>query len=116
MNWSRSLIRFFVAAISIYIAGYIIAGFSVMTVPLIILTALIIAGLSYLVEMVMNRPISLYNHALVSFTVSLVVLIAARYLIPGAAITFLGSVILALIIGAIDLFVQNTEKTEEPHH
>lgn len=113
MDWSRLLIRFAVSFIFLYLAGYIIAGFSVLTVPIIFIAALVISVLSYVVELVITSPVTNYSHALVSFVVSFLVLVAARYMIPGSDITFFGSIIVSLLIAAVDLFLPEKEANKE---
>ncbi|MGE5558433.1 MAG: phage holin family protein [Bacillota bacterium] len=113
MEWSRLLIRFLISALVLYFIGYLVAGFSVLTIPAVLLLALAISFLAYVVELVITHPISNYTHAVISFIISFLTLVAARYIISGAAITIFGSLTVALIIGLVDLFVPEKEEKRE---
>ncbi|NLW48144.1 MAG: phage holin family protein [Firmicutes bacterium] len=105
MDWLRTIIRFVVAALVLMFIGAIIPGFRAIGFGSALLAALVIAGISYLVELVLGRNISPYAHGVVGFLVSALVIYIAQFIVPGMSVSIIGALLASLVIGLIDLFV-----------
>lgn len=105
MDWLRTIIRFVVSALVLMFIGYLVPGFSALSFGSALLAALVIAGLSYLVERFMGRDTSPYAHGVVGFLVSALVIYIAQFIVPGLSVSILGALLGSLVIGIIDLFI-----------
>lgn len=110
MDWLRLIVRFIVSAIVLMIIGAIIPGFSALSFGSALLAALVIAGISYLIELVLGREISPYAHGVVGFLVSAVVIYVTQFIVPGMSVSVIGALLASLVIGLIDMFVPTKVK------
>lgn len=101
----RLIIRFVVSAVVLMLVGYITPGFSSMGFINALIAAVVIAGLSYVAEMLLGKDMSPYARGGVGFVVSAIVIFLSQYLVPGMQVTVLGALLGALLIGLIDIFV-----------
>jgi len=105
MDWIRTIIRFVVAALVLMFVGAVVPGFKSLSFLTALLAALVIAGISYLVELLFHREISPFSHGLIGFLVSAVVIYVAQFLVPGMSVSIIGALLASLLIGIIDLFI-----------
>jgi hypothetical protein len=105
MNWLRTIIRFVVAALVLMFIGAIVPGFRSLNFLSALIASLVIAGLSYLIELVLGRQLSPYAHGVVGFLVSAVVIYITQFLVPGMSVSIIGALLASLVIGLIDLFI-----------
>jgi putative membrane protein len=110
MDWLRTIVRFVVAALVLMFIGYIVPGFSAISFGTALLSALVIAGLSYLVDLFVGKDASPYAHGVVGFLVSALVIYVAQFLVPGLSVSVLGALLASLVIGLIDLFIPTKVK------
>lgn len=101
----RHIVRFIVAAIVLWIVGFLVPGFQLAGFGSALLAALVIAALGWLVETFMGRDISPYARGVVGFIVSAAVIYIAQFLVAGMRVTVIGALLTALVIGVIDLFI-----------
>ncbi len=97
------IIRFVVAAIVLMVTAYFVPGFSMrggFTTALI--GALVIAAADFLIEKLFGFDASPLGRGISGFLISAAVIYFAQYLVPGMAVSLLGAVIGALVIGLID--------------
>ena len=62
MDWLRTIVRFVVAALVLMFIGAIVPGFKSLGFVSALLAAIVIAGISYLIELVLGRQLSPYAH------------------------------------------------------
>jgi putative membrane protein len=105
MDWLRTIVRFVVAALVLMFIGALVPGFKSLNFSSALLAAVVIAAISYLVEVVLGRNISPYAHGVVGFLVSAVVIYITQYIVPGMSVTIIGALLASLVIGLIDLFI-----------
>ena len=105
MDWLRTIIRFVVAALVLMFIGALVPGFKSMGFGTALLAALVIAGLSYLIGLVLGHDLSPYAHGVVGFLVSAVVIYITQFLVPGMRVSVIGALLGSLVIGLIDLFI-----------
>ncbi len=109
MNWLRTILRFVVAAIVLMVIGFLVPGFQMLNFFTALIAAVVIAGISYLVELVLGDDISPYAHGVVGFIVSAMVIYVAQFLVPGMSVSIVGALLASLLIGLIDLFIPGRE-------
>ncbi len=105
MDWLRHILRFVIAALVLMLIGYLVPGFSGLNFLSALLAALVIAGLGYLIEVLLCRNISPYAHGVVGFLVSAVVIYVTQFIVPGMAVSILGALLASLVIGVVDMFI-----------
>lgn len=110
MDWLRTIVRFIVAAIVLMVVGAVVPGFSSLKFGSALLAALVIAGISYLIEVVLGRDISPYAHGVVGFLVSAIVIYVTQFIVPGMSVSVIGALLASLVIGLIDLFIPTKVK------
>lgn len=105
MTIVRHIIRFIVAAIVLWIVGFLVPGFRVEGFGSALLAALVIAALGWLIETFMGRDISPYARGVVGFLVSAVIIYVTQFIVAGVSASIIGALLAALVIGVIDLFI-----------
>jgi uncharacterized membrane protein YvlD (DUF360 family) len=105
MDWLRTLVRFVVAALVLMFIGAIVPGFKSLNFISALLAAVVIAGISYLIELVLGRNLSPYAHGVVGFLVSAVVIYITQFIVPGMSVSVIGALLASLVIGIVDLFI-----------
>lgn len=105
MQWLRHVLRFIVAALVLLIVSFLVPGFRVLNFVSALLAALVIAGLGYLIELVLGRNVSPYAHGVVGFLVSAAVIYLTQYIVPGLSVSIIGALLAALVIGLVDMFI-----------
>lgn len=105
MDWLKHIFRFVIAALVLMLIGYLVPGFSGLDFTSALLAALVIAGLGYLIELVLGKNVSPYAHGVVGFLVSAAVIYAAQFIVPGMSVSILGALLASLVIGLVDMFI-----------
>ena len=105
MDWLRTIIRFVVAALVLMFIGAIVPGFRTLNFVSALLAAVVIAGISYLIEVVLGRDISpirpwsggipCFRRGNLYYTIYC----------SGMSVSIIGALLASLIIGLIDLFI-----------
>lgn len=97
------IIRFAVAALVLWVTSYLVSGFSIRGgIVSLLIAALVISAADFLVEKLFRMDASPFGNGLKGFIVSVVILYAAQYFVPGMSVTWMGAIIGALVIGLID--------------
>lgn len=104
-DWLRPIVRFATAALVLLFVGYVVPGFSALTVWDAILAALVIAGIGYLVELAFGREASPYAHGITGFLVSAAVIYVSQFFVRGLSVSIIGALLASLIVGVIDMFI-----------
>jgi len=105
MDWLRHILRFAVAALVLMLTSYLVPGFGALNFFSALLAALVIAGLGYLIELLIGRNVSPYAHGVVGFLVSALVIYVTQFIVPGMSISILGALLASLVIGIVDMFI-----------
>jgi len=101
----QTIIRFIVSAIVLLVVGYLVPGFSVAGFWGALISALVIALLGYIVELILGKDISPRSRGFVGFIVAAVVIYVSQFIVPTIHATIVGSLIAAFVIGLVDAFV-----------
>ncbi|WP_054948881.1 phage holin family protein [Numidum massiliense] len=105
MTIVRHIIRFAVAAIVLWIVGFIVPGFQVSGFWSALLAALVIAAIGWGVEAIAGRDISPFGRGVVGFLVSAAVIYVTQFIVGGVRASVIGALLAALAIGVVDLFI-----------
>lgn len=101
-----AVVRFIVSALVLMLVSFLIPGISVNGFIGALIAAVVIAGLGYVVEMIMGDKVSPKARGVVGFITAAVVIYLAQFIIPNfLSVSLLGSLIAAFVIGIIDAFV-----------
>ena len=96
------VIRFAVATIVIWLTSYFVGGFAVAGLVSALIAALVISIADYLIEKIFRFDAAPLGKGFKGFLVSVIVIYFAQFFVPGMAVTILGAIIGALVIGLID--------------
>jgi len=99
------IVRFVVAALVLMFVGYIVPEFTVGGFWSALLLALVIALVGWAAEAVFGRRITPFGRGIVGFLASAVIIWLAQFVVGGVAVTWVGALLAALVIGIIDLFI-----------
>lgn len=100
--------RFIVSALVLMLVGFILPGFKALTFFHALLAAIVIAVLGWVIESLMGKSVSPYGRGVVGFIVSAITIWVAQFVVPGMAVSVIGALLAAFVIGIIDLFVPTT--------
>jgi putative membrane protein len=100
-----AVLRFVVAAVVLMLIGYVVPGFSHLTFGQALLAAIVIAAISWLIDLVAGRNATTYGRGIVGFLVSAAVIWVAQFVVPGMHVNVFGALMAALVIGLVDLFI-----------
>lgn len=103
-----AVVRFIVSALVLMLVGFIIPGFKALTFFHALLAAIVIAVLGWVVESLLGKTVSPYGRGVVGFIVSAITIWVAQFVVPGMAVSVVGALLAAFVIGIIDLFVPTT--------
>ncbi|MGN7457644.1 phage holin family protein [Paenibacillus pasadenensis] len=118
MNFLGHVVRFIVSAIVLMLVGFIVPQFTVGGFWSALMLALVIALLGWVVEGIFGKRVSPFGRGIVGFVASVIVLYIAQFIVGGVAVTWLGAILAALVIGIIDLFIPtpfDAAKRKEKH-
>lgn len=103
-----AVVRFIVSALVLMLVGFIIPGFKALTFFHALLAAIVIAVIGWVAESLMGKTVSPYGRGVVGFIVSAITIWIAQFIVPGMAVSIIGALLAAFVIGIIDLFVPTT--------
>ncbi|CDN44283.1 MULTISPECIES: phage holin family protein [Paenibacillus] len=119
MSFLGHVVRFIVAAIVLMLVGYIVPQFAVGGFWSALMLALVIALLGWVVEGIFGKRVTPFGRGIVGFIASVVVIWLAQFIVGGVAVTWLGAILAALVIGIIDLFIPtpfDAGRNKKEHH
>lgn len=114
MTIVRHIVRFIVAAVILLIVSALVPGFKIAGFWSALMAALVIAAIGWIAESLIGRDISPYARGVVGFLVSAAVIYLSQFFVPGMRVTLFGSLLGALVIAIIDLFVPTKTRLAEP--
>ncbi|HWP95828.1 MAG TPA: phage holin family protein [Syntrophomonadaceae bacterium] len=101
-----TIVRFVVSALVLMLVGYLVPGITVKGFTGALIAAIVIAALGYAIEAVLGDRVSPRSRGLVGFVTAAVVIWVAQFIIPQyLAVSFIGSLLAAFVIGLVDAFV-----------
>lgn len=101
-----TIVRFGVSALVLLLVGYFLPGIRVSGFWGALIAALVIAGLGYLVELILGDRVSPRSRGIVGFITAAVVIYVAQFIVPSyLSVSLLGSLLAAFVIGLVDAFV-----------
>ncbi|HWQ77093.1 MAG TPA: phage holin family protein [Syntrophomonas sp.] len=102
----RTIIRFVVSAIVLLLVSYLLPGIEVSGFWGALVAAVVIAGIGYLVELILGENVSPRSRGIVGFVVSALVIYLAQFIVPNYMnVSLLGSLLAAFVIGLVDAFI-----------
>ncbi len=105
MHFLGHVVRFIVSALVLMVVGFIVPGFSVGGFWSAFFLALVIAALGWVIEGIFGKKVSPFGRGIVGFLCSALVIWLAQFIVGGVAVSVLGAILAALVIGIIDLFI-----------
>lgn len=100
------IIRFIVSAFVLMFVGWILPGFEVAGFTGALITAIVIAILGHIAEVLLGKRLSPKSKGVIGFIAAALVIYLAGLIIPAyLTVTFVGALLAAVIIGVIDVFV-----------
>ncbi|TDX51081.1 phage holin family protein [Orenia marismortui] len=104
-GWLGAIVRFIVSAFVLLAVGYLVPGVSVASFTSALIASIVIAFLGYIVENFFGENISPQARGLTGFVTSAIVIYFTAKLLAGMQVSFIGSLLAALVIGIVDSFV-----------
>ena len=105
MQFLGHVVRFIVSAIVLMVVGWIVPQFAVGGFWSALMLALIIALLGWAIESIFGKKVTPFGRGIVGFLVSALVIYVSQFIISDVRVTIIGSLLAALVIGIIDLFI-----------
>lgn len=99
------VVRFVVSALVLMLVSFLLPGFALLTFGQALIAAVVIAVIGFIVEALFGKRVSPQNRGIVGFITAAIVIYVSQFIVPGMNITILGSLLAAVVIGVIDLFV-----------
>ncbi|CAM3542011.1 phage holin family protein [Marinicrinis lubricantis] len=99
------VVRFVVSAIVLMVVGFLVPGFSVGGFVSALILALVIAAIGWIVEGIFGQKVTPFGRGLVGFLISAAVIYFAQFIVGDVEASIIGSLLAALVIGIIDLFI-----------
>ncbi|MEN6461923.1 MAG: phage holin family protein [Syntrophomonas sp.] len=101
-----TIVRFVVSALVLLLVGYLLPGIRVSGFWGALIAALVIAGLGYVVELILGDRVSPRSRGIVGFITAAIVIYVAQFIVPSyLSVSLLGSLLAAFVIGLVDAFV-----------
>jgi len=105
VNIFSIIVKFLVNAVILIIASFLVPGFRVAGFGTAILAAIVISALDYLIGMVFKLDASPFGRGIVGFLIAAIIIYITQFIVAGVAVTPLGAILAALVIGIIDAIV-----------
>lgn len=105
MRFLGHVVRFIVAAIVLWIVGFIVPQFTVGGFWSALFLALVIAAIGWIIEGIFGKRVTPFGRGIVGFLTSAAVIWIAQFIVGDVTVTWLGAILAALVIGIIDLFI-----------
>ncbi|NLY53715.1 MAG: phage holin family protein [Firmicutes bacterium] len=100
-----AILRFVVSALVLMFVGFLLPGIRVANFTTAVITALVIAFLGWVVEMLLGDRISPRSRGWVGFITAAVVIYVAGMLVGGFQVDIVGALLASFVIGLIDAIV-----------
>lgn len=108
------LVRFLIPAVVLYTLGYLVAGFSALTVGWILVLSVLILGVEWLVERLIGRDPNGFGRFIIHFLVAALVIFTVTLVIQGGHVPLGGSLLAALIISVLSSILAGIQPEKNP--
>ncbi|MCI3919575.1 phage holin family protein [Paenibacillus sp. TRM 82003] len=105
MHFLGHVVRFIVSALVLLLVGALVPQFEVGGFWSALFLALVIALFGWVIEGIFGKRINPFGRGVVGFLVSALVIWLAQFIVGGVAVSVIGAILAALVIGIIDLFL-----------
>lgn len=100
-----TLLKFVINAVVLLAVSFLVPGFVVVGFWTAFLAAIVITLLDYLASAVFKMDASPFGRGLSGFIIAAVIIYITQFFVSGVAVSFLGAIIAALIIGLFDAII-----------
>lgn len=104
-GWIGAIVRFIVSAFVLLGVDFLLPNVQINGFVNALIASIVIAFLGYLVENLFGEELSPQARGLTGFFSAAVVIYFTQAVLSGMRVTFIGSLLAALIIGIVDSFV-----------
>ncbi|SDC73619.1 MULTISPECIES: phage holin family protein [unclassified Candidatus Frackibacter] len=104
-GWLGAIVRFIVSAFVLLAVGYFLPGFEIVGFTNALIAAIVIAVIGYAIEAVLGEDISPQSRGIIGFVTSATVIYFTQFVVANMAVTIVGALLAALVIGIVDAFV-----------
>lgn len=105
MHLLGTVVRFIVAALVLIVTDWFVPGFDVGGFWSAMFLAVVIAVAAWIIEGIFGRKINPFGRGIVGFLTSALVIWLGQFIVGDVEATVIGSILAALVIGIIDLFI-----------
>jgi putative membrane protein len=105
MHLLGTVVRFIVAALVLIVTDWFVPGFDVGGFWSALFLAVVIAVAAWIIEGIFGRRINPFGRGIVGFLTSALVIWLGQFIVGDVEATVIGSILAALVIGIIDLFI-----------
>ncbi len=102
------ILRFVTSAIILAITAFFTPGFSISNIWALALAAVVLTAIDYLITRFTGLHASAFGKGIVGFVLAVAVLYVTQYFVAGYTISWIASIIGALIYGVVDYFIPDT--------
>lgn len=107
------IVRFVVSALVLLLVSWLIPGFEISGFWGAVLTAVVIAIIGYVVELLFGENVSAQKRGITGFLVVALTIYLSQFIVPNyVSVTLLGALLAAVLVGIFDLFVPTEFKTK----
>ena len=102
--------RFIAAAVVLAITAFFTPGFTIDNIWALAIAAIVLTALDYLVAKFTGISASPFGKGFVGFALAAITLYVTQFFVAGYSISWMASIIGALIYGVVDYFIPGTTK------
>jgi len=110
LKWIMRIVQFLIPFVVLYTIGYYLPGFSALTIPWLLLLALLIFLGSRLIQSFLGNVTKSLGRILINFLIATVIIFTVTLAIEGGNVPLGGALLAALIIAGLTELV--SEKNE----
>jgi uncharacterized membrane protein YvlD (DUF360 family) len=99
------IIRLVVSVVILSITSYFTPGFTIAGFWPVLIAAIVISIIDSLIEYALGVDASPFGKGLTGFIVTAVVLYIAQFIVPHMAVTIIGAILAAIVIGILDAII-----------
>jgi uncharacterized membrane protein YvlD (DUF360 family) len=101
-SFFRWIGRFILVAIILMVTSFVTPGFTINGMWSYLVAAIVISGLDFLAESLMGVDASPFGKGIKGFVIAAVIIYLAQFLVPNMAVSIVGAVLAAIVIGILD--------------
>lgn len=97
--------RFILVAVILMITSFVTPGFTIEGIWSFLIAAVVISVLDYIVELFMGVDASPFGKGIKGFIIAAIIIYVAQFLVPNMAVSIIGAVLAAIVIGILDAII-----------